>query len=90
MNTFSLPPPTDGFLPVHPLPEMNLNREGMPECMNDIALVCSKSYARGLVFVTIYFEGCFYFTVSDGEGDQPLLDVKFPDVSQHGQGVQVS
>lgn len=70
--------------------EMAVNREGLPDCMDDIALVCSKSYARGLVFVTIFFEGTFYFTVSDGEGDQPLLDVKFPDVSQHGQGIQLS
>ena len=60
-----------------------------PEFMNDISLVCSKTYARGLVFVAVYFDGAFYFTVSDGEGDQPLLDVKFPDVSHHGQGCQL-
>ena len=28
--------------------------------------------------------------VQDGEGDQPLLDVKFPDVSCPGQGIHVA
>jgi hypothetical protein len=60
-----------------------------PPFMDDISLVCSKTYARGLIFVAVYFEGSFYFTVSEGEGDQPLLDVKFPDVSHHGQGCQL-
>jgi len=27
---------------------------------------------------------------ADGGGDQPLLDVKFPDVSHHGQGLQLA
>ena len=58
-----------------------------PSYMDNISLVCSKTYARGLIFIAVYCEGSFYFTVSDGEGDQPLLDVKFPDVSHHGQGV---
>ena len=69
---------------------MGLNTDGLPSMMDDVALVCSKTYSRGLVFVTIFFEGSFYFTVADGEGDQPLLDVKFPDVSHHGQGIQVA
>jgi len=43
--------------------EMPLDREKTPPCMDDIALVCSKTYARGLIFLTIYFEGSFYFTV---------------------------
>jgi len=69
--------------------EMTSNRSAMPSYMEDIALVCSKTYARGLVFITIYFEGSFYFTVADGEGDQPLLDVKFPDISHHGQAIKI-
>ncbi|CAM9806490.1 unnamed protein product, partial [Chrysoparadoxa australica] len=28
----------------------------------------------------------FYVIMQDGEGTQPLLDIRFPDVSQHGQG----
>ena len=47
--------------------------------MDGIALAASKTYARGLVFITVYFEKAFYVVVQDGEGDQPLLDVKFPD-----------
>ncbi|GMI13717.1 hypothetical protein TrVE_jg4966 [Triparma verrucosa] len=55
--------------------------------MDSVQCVCSKTYARGLIFVTIYFEGTFYVSISDGMGDQPLLDVRFPDVSNHGEGV---
>ncbi|KAH8069705.1 hypothetical protein JL721_5594 [Aureococcus anophagefferens] len=61
-----------------------------PPCMDGIALAASKTYARGLVFITVYFEKAFYVVVQDGEGDQPLLDVKFPDVSQPGQGIHVA
>ena len=60
-----------------------------PPFMDDISLVCSKTYARGLIFVVVYFKKSFYFTVSDGEGNQPLLDVKFPDVSHQDQGCQL-
>jgi len=69
--------------------EMGLLHEEMPGSLEDVQLVCSKTYARGLIFLTIFFEGNFYFTVADGEGDQPLLDVKFPDVSHHGQGILI-
>mmetsp|Transcript_18242 Transcript_18242/g.53310 ORF Transcript_18242/g.53310 Transcript_18242/m.53310 type:complete len:709 (-) Transcript_18242:517-2643(-) len=60
-----------------------------PECMDDIVLLASKTYARGLIFVTVWYEGVFYMSMSDGEGDQPLLDVRFPDVSHHGEGVEL-
>lgn len=70
--------------------EMSLNKAELPECMANVAAVCSKTYARGLIFITVYHEGSFYFTVADGDGDQPLLDIKFPDLSQHGQGVQLA
>mmetsp|Transcript_9998 Transcript_9998/g.21086 ORF Transcript_9998/g.21086 Transcript_9998/m.21086 type:complete len:690 (-) Transcript_9998:247-2316(-) len=62
----------------------------LPEFMDNISVIASKTYARGLVFITVYFEGSFYISIADGEGDQPLLDVKFPDVSHHGQGVALS
>ena len=42
---------------------MTLNRAGVPDFMDDVAMVCSKTYSRGLIFVTIFFEGSFYFTV---------------------------
>lgn len=57
------------------------------EDMDTVQCVCSKTYARGLIFITIYFEGTFYVSISDGYGDQPLLDVRFPDVSNHGEGI---
>ncbi|GMH46549.1 hypothetical protein TrRE_jg8835 [Triparma retinervis] len=65
--------------------ELNANFENEP--MENIQCICSKTYARGLIFVTIYYENTFYVTISEGSGDQPLLDVRFPDVSNHGEGV---
>ncbi len=62
----------------------------IPEFMQMIPLIASKTYTRGLVIVSIYAEGVMYFVVQPGEGDQALLDVKFPDVSKHGQGLQVA
>lgn len=35
-----------------------------------IALVACKTYARGLVFITVYQEGSFYIVMQEGEGDQ--------------------
>jgi len=61
-----------------------------PPCMDGIALAASKTYARGLVFIAVYFDRALYVVVQDGEGDQPLLDVKFPDVSCPGQGIHVA
>ena len=43
-----------------------------------------------LVFIAVYFDRALYVVVQDGEGDQPLLDVKFPDVSCPGQGIHVA
>lgn len=36
-------------------------------------MVACKTYARGLVFVTVYHEGSFYVVMQDGEGDQVLI-----------------
>eukprot|EP00957_Ditylum_brightwellii_P169487 12900156-Ditylum_brightwellii.AAC.1 len=55
-----------------------------------VQCMCSKIYARGLIFITIYFEGVFYVTVEDGDGDQPLLDVQFPDVSEDLEGLTLA
>ncbi|CAN0329581.1 unnamed protein product [Ectocarpus sp. 12 AP-2014] len=57
--------------------------------MDEIALVACKTYARGLVFITVYQEGSFYVVMQEGEGDQALLDIRFPDVSSHGQGLHL-
>ncbi|CAM9814800.1 unnamed protein product [Ectocarpus sp. 12 AP-2014] len=61
----------------------------LPACMDEIALVACKTYARGLVFITVYQEGSFYVVMQEGEGDQALLDIRFPDVSSHGQGLHL-
>ncbi|CAM9281861.1 unnamed protein product [Pylaiella littoralis] len=61
----------------------------LPPCMDQVALVACKTYARGLVFITVYQESSFYIVMQEGEGDQALLDIRFPDVSQHGQGLHL-
>lgn len=68
--------------------EMDL--EDIPEYMSVIPLIASKTYTRGLVIICVYAQGTLYFVVQPGEGDQALLDVKFPDVSKHGQGLLVA
>ena len=62
----------------------------VPSYMEPIGLVASKTYTRGLIIVSVYCDGTFYFVVQSGEGDQPLLDVRFPDVSRHGQGLHLA
>jgi hypothetical protein len=52
-----------------------------------VGLIASKIYSRGLIIISIYFESSIYFVVQSGEGEQPLLDIRFPDVSKHGQGL---
>jgi len=44
-----------------------------PECMKNFSVMASKTYARGLILVTVYYGGNFYLVMEDGEGDQPLL-----------------
>jgi len=61
-----------------------------PPIMDSVALIASKKYINGLIIISIYCERCFYFIVQSGEGDQALLDVRFPDVSKHGQGLHVA
>ena len=59
-------------------------REEISSCID---LIATKTYSRGLIIVSVLFENSFYFVVQEGEGDQPLLDVSFPNVSSHGQGL---
>ena len=64
-----------------------LTMNDTPKYMEDVGLVASKTYTRGLIIISIYAEKTFYFVIQSGEGDQALLDVNFPDVSKHGQGL---
>ena len=66
-----------------------LSMSDVPHYMEKVGLVASKTYSRGLIIISIYTENVFYFVIQNGEGDQPLLDVHFPDVSKHGQGLQL-
>lgn len=62
----------------------------LPEFMNDVSIVASKTYTRGLIILSIYFDRSIYCLIQGGEGDQPLLDVRFPDISKHGQGLHIN
>ena len=66
-----------------------LSMGDVPHYMEKVGLVASKTYSRGLIIISIFTENVFYFVIQNGEGDQPLLDVHFPDVSKHGQGLQL-
>ena len=61
-----------------------------PACMRQAALIASKTYLRGLIIISVFYENTLYVVVADGEGSQPLLDVRFPDVSSHGDGVHLA
>lgn len=61
----------------------------VPAYMSKVKMIASKTYTRGLILISIYSEGTIYFIMQPGEGDQALLDVRFPDVSQHGQGLHI-
>jgi len=62
----------------------------VPPCMDQVALVASKVYIRGLIIISIYNEGTVYYVIQSGEGDQALLDVRFPDVTKRGQGMHLA
>ncbi|EQC41774.1 hypothetical protein SDRG_00637 [Saprolegnia diclina VS20] len=59
------------------------------DCFDGIDLVASKTFVRGLVLVVIYYQRSFYVVLQEGVGEQPLLDVRFPDLTQHLQGVHL-
>lgn len=59
------------------------------DCFDDVDLVASKTFVRGLVMLVIYYRRSFYIVLQEGEGEQPLLDVRFPDLSAHLQGIQL-
>lgn len=57
--------------------------------IDDIQCICSKTYSHGLCVCMIYFEGVFYSILQDAQDEQPLLDVRFPDVSKEGDGITI-
>jgi len=63
----------------------------IPSYMDEIECVCSKCYTdEGLIVVLLFFDGVFYCVIQNGDGDQPLLDVQFPDVSREGDGLTLN
>lgn len=64
-----------------------LSLSEVPEAMTGVDLIASKTYTRGLLLVSVYHDKSVYFVVLPGEGAQGLLDVRFPALGQHGQGL---
>ncbi|TYZ56957.1 hypothetical protein PybrP1_010152 [[Pythium] brassicae (nom. inval.)] len=65
-------------------------QSGGYECFDDVDFVASKTFVRGLVLLVIYYQRSFYVVLQEGDGEQPLLDVRFPDLSSHLQGVHLT
>ncbi len=64
------------------------------ECCNDVLeeveLLCNKEYnARGYITISMYHNGKFYLVLEDIRGESPLLDSKFPDLSDRIDGYQL-
>lgn len=59
------------------------------ECFDDVDLIASKTFVRGLVLLVIYYQRSFYVVLQEGDGEQPLLDVRFPDLTAHLQGIHL-
>ena len=55
---------------------------GLDTIVDENIFACSKTYARGLLIISILLDGVFYFVMSDVDDDQPLLDVRYPDLSK--------
>lgn len=64
-------------------------QSGGYECFDDVDFVASKTFVRGLVLLVIYYQRSFYVVLQEGDGEQPLLDVRFPDLSAHLQGIHL-
>ncbi|CEG43061.1 uncharacterized protein PHALS_13283 [Plasmopara halstedii] len=64
-------------------------QSGGYECFDGVDFVASKTFVRGLVLVVIYYQRSFYVVLQAADGEQPLLDVRFPDLSAHLQGIHL-
>ena len=53
--------------------------------MSKVAMICSKTYYRGLILISIYCNKSLYFVVQNGDGEQALLDIRFQDVSNRAR-----
>lgn len=57
-------------------------------CPHSMVLTANACYLQ--VLIAIYHNSHVYVILQAGEGEQPLLDVRFPDVSKHNQGILVN
>lgn len=65
-------------------------QHGEQATLRGVELCASKCYyASGVVLIIVYFQNSFFVTIADASTEQPLLDSKFPDVSQKGRGYQI-
>ncbi|KAG3114786.1 hypothetical protein PI124_g6446 [Phytophthora idaei] len=64
-------------------------QSGGYECFDGVDIVASKTFVRGLVLLVIYYRRSFYVVLQAADGEQPLLDVRFPDLSAHLQGIHL-
>ena len=62
---------------------------GPCEAMDQVEIIASKIYLGAVVLVLVYFGEKFYVSMQDGSNEQPLLDTRFPDVSNPSRGFQV-
>ena len=70
--------------------ELEIDGPDLPTYMDKVSILASKLYVRGLVVICIYSVRTVYFMLQSGEGDQALLDVRFPDVTRRGQGMHLA
>jgi len=66
-----------------------LETSGKQPHYSEVEFMASKTYYHGVVVITIYFGGSFYVTLSPSVGDQPLLDMSFPDVESRARALQL-
>eukprot|EP00924_Labyrinthula_sp_SR-Ha-C_P006363 snap_masked-scaffold_31-processed-gene-3.52-mRNA-1 protein AED:1.00 eAED:1.00 QI:0/0/0/0/1/1/2/0/597 len=52
----------------------------------DSELIANKIYIQGLVVILLFHGQSVYLTLNNAKGDQPLLDMSFPDVSTKSRG----
>jgi hypothetical protein len=64
-------------------------QSGGYDCFDGIDMVASKTFVRGLILLVIYYQRSFFIILQEGDGEQPLLDVRFPDLSAHMQGIHL-
>ena len=71
--------------------EFACNKESMAfNNLEAVELVCNKIYnGNGVIAISIYLSGNWYLMFEDGSSESPLLDSKFPGLSNKRNGIQL-